>query len=475
MQERYIAAVDLGTSKTALTVARVNGFDMQVIFHEETASDGIRHSNVFNPKKASEPLAELIRKAEDELRIKILQVVVGLPRYDVRQESAPARIDRSNPSDCITQDEIDDLKNFALDTYPVDNADLQQIYGAVAQSFSTEDLFQETEQNVIGVTSSRLEGNFKVFVGAKKPVSNIEKVMGDLGLAYTSFFLPEAVAHAVLTSEEMDNGVALIEIGAGVTSLTIYQNNIMRFYGAIPFGGKSVTTDIKLQCAFQERLAENIKLAFGACMPNNLLSLGEKTIQINDEETGAYEQLPVKFLSEIIDCRMREIITAMLYLIQKSGYADRLRNGVVLTGGGANLVNCANLFKEMSGYNVRLGYPRTRTISTSGCPGLSETDAVASVGMLMLAKDRPYLNCIDEMIAEPAPKVEVITEPEEEEPVRDTLFAPEETDAEKPKAKPEPKPKPRKPAIKFTWGTKITDGLKSLFDETIGDSFDKAQ
>ena len=117
--ERYIAAADLGSSKIALSVAKIEGDDIQVIYYKETPSDGIRNSYVFNPKRAAVPLRAAISEAEEELNIKILQVVVGLPRYDVRQEIASARMERSDPSSCITRDEINTLKSIAIDSYPI--------------------------------------------------------------------------------------------------------------------------------------------------------------------------------------------------------------------------------------------------------------------------------------------------------------------------------------------------------------------
>lgn len=411
MQERYIATADLGSSKFAISVARITGEDIQIIYYKETPADGIRYSCVFNPKRAAMALKDAIAKAEEELKIKILQIVVGLPRYSVRQEIASASINRTNPDSCITKDEVDALKSMALDNYPLSDASKEEIYGAVAQSFSVDDLIQASERDVIGTTSETIEGNFKIFVGAKKSSSNIDVMLNDLGIAPArKIFLPHAVAKAVLTNEEKENGIALVEAGAGVTSLTIYQGSIIRFYGAIPFGGRNVTSDIKYECGFDELLAENIKLAFGACMPEKLLSMSEKVIRINDDETGTYEQLPVKYLSEIITCRAKEIINAILYLIQASGFAERLRNGIVLTGGGANLANLANLLKEMSGYNVRMGYPR-RYFSSAGCSGIGETGAVASVGMILNASKDPYLNCIEEAVQEPedTPVVEVLS------------------------------------------------------------------
>ena len=396
MQERYIATVDLGTSKLALCVAKVIGENVQIIYYKERPSDGIRYNCVFNPKRAAGPLRQAIAEAEDELQIKILQVVVGLPRYNVRQETASANIDRSDPSALIGDDEIAALKSIALDTYPLADSNKELIYGAVPQSFSTDD-FIGSEEDVVGTTSDALAGNFKIFVGAKKAVRNIDIMLNDAGVALAqAIFTPAAVGEAVLKSDEMTNGVALIEMGAGVTSLAIYQGGIMRYFASIPFGGKSITTDIRLECAFDDTLAENIKLAFGACLPEKLQTMGDKIIQINDEENGTYEHLGVKYLSEIITSRCREIVMALLYLIQESGFADRLRCGVVLTGGGANLANLINLIKDESGYNVRVGFPLARKFSSDGCPGIGEAEASTSVGLVLEAAADPYLNCIEE-------------------------------------------------------------------------------
>ena len=480
MQERYIATADLGSSKIAISVAKVIGDDIQIIYYKETPSDGIRYSCVFNPKRASQALQDAIVQAEEELKIKILQIVIGLPRYNVRQEIASAKIARSNPDSCITKEEVDTLKSMALDNYPLGDEAKEEIYGAVAQSFSVDDLIQAGENDVIGTTSEALEGNFKIFVGAKKSVSNIDVMLNGLSVAPArKLFLPHAVANAVLTSEEKENGIALIEMGAGVTSLTIYQGSIMRFYGAIPFGGKNITTDIKYECGFNESLAENIKFAYGACMPEKLLSMSEKVIRINDDETGSYEQLPVKYLSEIITCRAREIINAILYLIQASGFAERLRNGVVLTGGCANLANLASLIKTMSGYNVRIGYPR-RYFSSAGCPGIGETGAVASVGMILSASKDPYLNCIEEAVPEAEEEQKVvevlsyegsILDPYalDEEPVK----APEPT-----KVKIKKEKEPRKSIFgNLTWTKKMGSVLEKALDgdSKIGSLFDSME
>lgn len=470
--ERYIAAADLGTSKIALSVAKVDGEDVQIIYYKEVPSDGIRYSCVFAPKRAATALEKVIRDAEDELGIKILQLITGLPRYSIRQESASAMMSRSDPYSCISREEINNLKSLAIDSYPLEDEVKEEIYGAVAQSFSADDdLVCASEDDVTGVTAENLEGNFKIFIGSKKASSDLDTMLNFTGIAPArKVFIPTAVAQAVLTEAEKENGVALVEIGAGVTSLTIYKGGLLRHYSSIPFGGKSVTADIKYECGFTERLAENIKLAYGACEPDKLQSLSEKVIQINDDENGTYEQLPVKYLSEIINCRAKEIIDAVLFQIQESGFADNLRNGIVLTGGGADLVNFANLFKDMSGYVVRTGYPRTRKFSSGGCAGVTETSAAATVGMILEAKRDALLNCIDEA---PAPA-------ETEEPALDSegkgeLFEGHDVSGEV--ITPNPKKKKKESnKDRITWTSlirkKAGSKLEKVFDETVGNLFD---
>ena len=490
MQERYIATVDLGTSKLALCVAKVTGENVQIIYYKERPSNGVRYNCVFNPKKAAAPLRAAIAEAEDELQIKILQVVVGLPRYNVHQETASARIDRSDPSSLIGEDEISALKGIALDTYPLTDRDAELIYGAVPQSFSTDD-FIGSEDDVVGSTSDSLSGNFKIFVGAKKAVRNIDIMLNDAGVALAqAIFTPSAVGEAVLKDDEMTNGVALVEMGGGVTSLAIYQGGIMRYFASIPFGGKSITTDIRLECAFDDTLAENIKLAFGACLPDKLQTMGDKVLQINDEENGTYEHLGIKYLSEIITSRCREIVQAILYLIQESGFADRLRCGIVLTGGGANLANLTNLIKEESGYNVRVGFPLARKFSSDGCPGIGEAEASASVGMVLEASTDPFLNCISDAM-QPATEA-----PKQEPPVQEVapdsngqgnLFGEDDFDkvvtkkiVKTPGSGKKSKPKPEKEdtpgGFKIFWttmGQKVGSALKGGFDGVLGGLYDE--
>ena len=422
--ERYIAAADLGSSKVALCVAKVDGDDIQVVYYKEEPSDGVRYSCVVHPRRVAAPLQRLILDAETELNIKIRQLVAGLPRYEVLQETASAEVERDDAESLITREEVNALKSRAVETYPVADESSDTIYGAVAQSFSAdEDFVGVSETDIVGVTATRMEGLFKLFIGKRKPISNLNILFNEIGVSLArKLFSPDAVASAVLTDTERQNGVALVEVGAGVTSLSIYRGRVLRHYSSIPFAGWTITNDIALECGFDERLAENIKLAYGACMPGKLQSLSDKVLQINDEETGSYEQLSVNYLSQIVTARAKEIIEAILYNIQQSGYADQLRGGVVLTGGGANLMNFSPLLKEMSGYKVRIGFPRRQAFSAFGCPSLFEAGASAAVGMILEAKRDPSLSCAEDVAEGPVPETIAAPSPEPGEERQGELF-----------------------------------------------------
>ena len=398
MEERYIVTADFGSYKLALAVAKVGGGYNQVLYFKEFPSAGITHGVIRNPLKTSELLKQAIADAENELGIKITQIVVNYPRIGLKQETATGKMERTDETTCISQEEVDYIKSMALGNYPLDDEQNEVIYGAVPQSFATDDSMGLREDDIVGMTSSLIEGNFKVFVGKKKGLANIDNALNkaNVGLG-RMYFSPEAVADVVLTSEEKENGVALLELGGNVSSVTIYEGGILRYYFAIPYGGSNVTTDIRRECGFNDALAENIKLGYGVCMPDKLQSLTDKILRISNDNGGNYQDIPVKYLSEIITCRMKEIIDALLFKIQESNYADRLTAGIVLTGGCANLGNCTGLIKSMSGYNVRIGYPRMKDIAPNDFVAIMDPSSAATAGMLYRAFS-DVINCTKEYI-----------------------------------------------------------------------------
>lgn len=479
--EQHIVAVDLGTSRMALIVAKVYGDNVQIVYYKETASAGIQYSGVSNMVQASVPLAHLIKDAEEALDIKINHAVIGMPKWPVRQESNSGKIQDRGEYTEITQDDVDNLKRFAQETYPLKAVEREAIYGAVAQSFSDGENFQIKEADIVGMSSDILEGHFKIFIGKRKDLMNADALLAKVGLsARKKYFTADTTAAVVLNETEMENGVALVDIGGGSTSVTIYHDNIMRHYASIPFGGRSVTQDIKSELQITEQLAENIKLAFGACIPEKLQNMSEKVLHIMDKNSDQDKQVPVKYLSEIITARMEEIIEAVLYEIQESGLAEHLRCGIVITGGAAQTTNLGMLINEMSGYKVRIGYPKSE-VSDYDVDGTHDASAAPILGLLSAALKEEAINCAIETYGSEAKKeteekieeemeTEILTGEEETLIEEETQVEEQGHDEEEEHKEIEEEKKPKEDKWRFLkvfWGKaqSIGENLNGLIDD----------
>ena len=472
-KEQHIVAIDLGTSKVALVVVKVNGDDVQVVYYKETASAGILYSGVSNMVQASTPLMHLIKDAEESLNIKINQAVIGMPKFPIRQEVNSGKIEDRGEYTEITLENVEDLKRFAQDSYPLQSTEREAIYGAVAQSFSDGENFQIKEEDIVGMSSDTLEGHFKIFIGKRKELMNADALLTKVGIsAVKKYFTADTTAHVILSDTEMENGVALVDFGGGSTSVTIYHDGIMRHYASIPFGGKSITDDIKSEAQISPKLAENIKLAFGACMPDKLQSLSEKVIQIRSNSSEGDKSISVKYLSEIITARVEEIMMAVLYEIENSGFADMLRSGIVITGGVAQCANICNFINDISGYKVRTGYPK-HLFSHQGCEGLTDTSAATSIGLLLAAKNTANVNCIIDYDESGDGETTVIVETQEpdDDKERDLWGNVVETPVEPVTPKPEKraaKPESEKKTIKIPkWKQWADDLFNSMNDDNV--------
>lgn len=466
MEDRHIAAVDIGSSKFALMVARVEGDDVQVVYHKSLPSRGVNHGGVINPTKAGEIVGGLIRDAESSLRLKLTQVLVGTPRYKVLERDAAAQFKRTDSSIGITQEEFRSLKEIAKDDCPVDDPEKESVYGCVHQSFSTdEDIQMYHEDDIVGMMSDTFSGNYKLYIGRKILLDNIYRIFNGIGVTVAQCcFSPLVLGDVILSRDEKDSGVALIDMGAGVTSVSVYAGGVLRHHASIPFGGASVTGDIHLESGFSERLSENIKLAYGCCMPEKLANLSDKIIRVNYPDSGNYRDIKVDYLAHVIGAREKEIIEAMLWEIERSGLADELRSGVVLTGGAAEMGNMGQLVSALSGYGVRIGYPHSH-YSCVGFPSARSAAAGTCVGLIMAGKADRYVNCTGESIKG------MRQEPKPHE-ADDTLFPPTEDreEPEKPREKPKARPSHKENII---WRN-IKSKAKKV-DDAIGNLFDGAQ
>ena len=392
MENKYIVTIDLGTCKLGVSVARNGkGGNPEIISYREYPSDGISHGKVINPTRLGSALKDAIEETERVMGIRISRVAASLQKCDVRQVEETVNIVLGE-GHCISDDDIKGLDSMVWDKVSASLETGEEVIGEIAQCFNTGEERGISIHNITGMMGESLEGKYKVFVGRKTNHNNIDTAFKIAGIDLVpAIFEPQKTGESILTATELHGGVALFDMGAGASSVSIFSDGVLRYYGAIPFGGCNITSDIRDVCGISEHLAENIKKGYGGCMPDRLSLLGEKTIRINDKVSGSKIEVTAKYLSEIVTARAREIVEALLYLIQESGYADRIKYGITITGGGALLLNMAQMIKEMSGYSVRLGAPsQTRIEATSD---FYTAGAGTSAGLVMGMSNQEANDC----------------------------------------------------------------------------------
>jgi cell division protein FtsA len=287
----------------------------------------------------------------------------------------------------------------------------------------------------IGICGRRLEANFHIVIGQVAAAKNIEKCIKRAELSVKDMILePLASADAVLTEDEKEAGVALVDIGGGTTDVAVYYDNIIRHTAVIPFGGNVVTKDIKEGCAILQRHAEQLKIQYGSALGD--IAPDDKVVSIPGIGGREPKEISFKSLAYIIQSRMEEIIDIVNFEIQNSGYADKLAAGIVITGGGAMLKHLQQLMKFKTAMDVRIGYPN-ENLAGSSRNEINDPMYATSVGLIMRGFDhletyKKSFNAAhtDEFVK---PKKQVIPKAEEVESEEEEVY--EEADSTSSSAK----------------------------------------
>ncbi len=356
MEEKHIVTIDLGTEKLGISVATIDcNRKVSLTYYNEFDSDGIKHSRVSNPSKLSVSLKKALALVEKAKRIRISEVMVNVQRYGIRQLECKITAATGNGMN-VSDSDLELMDNMVWESRENIAPD-EEIVACVAQSYDLDGgEINVAPDEVVGMCSENITGKYKVYAVKQNNINVIDNAFRDSGVINVrKVFVPDHTGMGILSDNEIQGGCALIDLGAGASSVSIFSGGVLRHYGAIPFGGKNITGDIANVCGITEKLAENIKMAFGGCMPDRLGINGEKKLRITSTLDNSRREVSVKYLSEIITARQREIIEALLYEIQLSGYADKLKNGIVVTGGGASMLNICTFIREVSGYNAKVG------------------------------------------------------------------------------------------------------------------------
>jgi cell division protein FtsA len=229
---------------------------------------------------------------------------------------------------------------------------------------------------------SRLEANFHIITGQVHNVMNIRKCVDRAGLKVKDIILePIASADAVLSDEEKEAGVVLVDIGGGTTDIAIFQDGLIRHTAVIPFGGNIITQDIKEGCKIMQKPAEELKVRFGSALA--METKDNEVVCIPGLRGRPAKEITLKNLASIIQARMEEIIELVNYEITNSGYKKKLIGGIVVTGGGAQLQHLTQLFEYMTGMDTRIGYPNEHLANTNNLTELASPIYATGIGLVM--------------------------------------------------------------------------------------------
>ncbi|NJK85795.1 MAG: cell division protein FtsA [Bacteroidales bacterium] len=285
-------------------------------------------------------------------------------------------INRDSYDDEITKQDIDAL---VTDMYKIPIDVGEEIIHVLPQNFIVDN--ETGVKNPIGMSGKRLEANFHIVIGQISSAKNIEKCVNRCGLKVNQLILePIASADAVLTEDEKEAGVVLVDIGGGTTDIAVYYDDIIRHTAVIPFGGNVVTSDIKEGCSILVRQAEALKVQFGSALGD--LAPEDKVVTIPGISGRDPKEISFKSLAYIIQSRMEEIIDAVLFEIENSDCMDKLSAGIVITGGGSLLKHLPQLVKFRSGMDVRIGYPTEKLVPGSNNE-INQPMYSTSIGLLL--------------------------------------------------------------------------------------------
>src|ERR1051325_4134006 len=350
--EKIVVGLDIGTTKICAIVGRKNEFGkLEVLGMGKAESEGVIKGIVVNIDKTVMAIEKAIKEASDIAGINIGVVNVGIAGQHIRSSIHHNSLLRDTKDDEIT---IEDVSRLTEDMYRMVVPSGSEIIHVMPQDYIVD--YEEGIKDPVGMSGVRLEADFHVITAQTSAINNINKCVRRGTLEIDDLILePLASSLAVLSEEEKEAGVCLIDIGGGTTDIAIFFNNIIRHTAVIPFGGNILTTDIQNGLQVMSKQAEQLKTRFGKAIAEE--ASPNEVVSIPGIRNRTAKEISVKNLSSIIQARMEEIIEMCHVEIINSGYENRLAGGIVITGGGSQLSNLKQLVEYMTGMDARIGYP----------------------------------------------------------------------------------------------------------------------
>jgi cell division protein FtsA len=347
-----VVGLDIGTTKICAIVGRRSkDHTVEILGIGKAESAGVTRGVVSNIDKTVQGITQAIEIAAAQSNVEIRVVNVGIAGQHIKSLQHRGLITRRDLNREINRKDIEKLIE---DMYNLVMPPGEEIIHVLPQEFTVDN--EPGIKDPIGMAGVRLEANFHIISGQVTAVKNIVKCVTKAGLESHELILePLASSEAVLTEEEKEAGVVLVDIGGGTTDLAIFHEGIIRHTAVIPFGGNSVTEDIREGCSVMRNIAEMLKTRFGSALAEE--NKDNEIVCVPGLRGRESKEISVKNLAYVIQARMEEIIEHVYYEIKTSGYEKKMIGGIVITGGGADLKHLPQLVEYVTGLDCRIGYP----------------------------------------------------------------------------------------------------------------------
>lgn len=398
--EKIAVGLDIGTTKIVAMIGKKNIYGkLEILGIGKSKSMGVARGVVVNITQTIHSIQEAVAEAEEKSGYIIKDVVVGIAGQHIHSIQRTDYISRANPDEVINENDIDLLIN---QVHKIPMLPGEEIIHVLPQEYKIDGESEIKEP--IGMYGGRIESSFHVVVGQASSIRNVGRCIKSAGLDLSGLTLePLASSDAVLSHEEKEAGVVLVDIGGGTTDLAIFKDGIIRHTAVIPLGGNIITEDIKEGCSIIEKQAELLKTKFGSAWPNNNKEI--EIVSIPGLRGREPKEITLKNLSRIIHARVKEIMELVLMEISEYINEDprkKIIGGIVLTGGGSQLKDIKQLTEFITGMDTRIGYPNEHLAGNSADEISSPLYATA-VGLVM--------NSIRNNTSSAVPKDDFIPEP----------------------------------------------------------------
>ncbi len=352
-QQPIIVGLDIGTTKVVAIAGRKNEYGkLEILGFGRADSEGVNHGVVINIEQCVHSVELAIKRCfENNPDLTITEVYVGIAGKHIKSMQAQGSRVRANVDTEISKDDIEQLLRDQYKTY-LPTGD--QIIDIIPQDYTVDNIPDIIDP--VGMSGVKIGANFHVITGDSTAIRNMKRCVDRSNLKTCDLILqPLASAAAVMNDEDMEAGVAIVDIGGGTTDMAVFCDGILKHTAVIPYAGVNITNDILTGLRVLRSQAEQMKVQFGTALGSE--ANRNSYITIPGLRGLPAKEVSVVNLANIIQARMEEILDYVMFNIRQIGLEHRLNGGIILTGGGARLKHITQLTEYVTGMGARIGYP----------------------------------------------------------------------------------------------------------------------